>query len=262
MAILSQSSPWAVLDQPILRDRLKQLKIPIQLFDSFWLEDPQAHRHLTAVLEYRDGKIQLRPLDKNLGLPLVVEWGAGKIGFRMQRANHEAVVKAVIGRSKATLKIVDATAGLGRDSVILAAAGLQVTALERHPLVFTLLKDGWDRAQTHLEARDILSRLDIVQGDAQTELLAISTQEKPDVVYLDPMFPDSARGSAQVKKDMRLFRDIIGHDEDTESLLATALHCAQIRVVVKRPRKSDPIKGPKPSSQLLGKSNRFDVYAV
>ena len=66
--------------------------------------------------------------------------------------------------------------------------------------------------------------------------------------------------SALVKKEMRLFRPLVGDDLDAPALLAAALQLASHRVVVKRPRKAPPIEGIKPGYVLEGKSSRYDVY--
>ena len=66
--------------------------------------------------------------------------------------------------------------------------------------------------------------------------------------------------SALVKKEMRLFRPLVGDDLDAPALLQAALALASHRVVVKRPRKAPIIEGAKPSYALEGKSSRYDIY--
>ncbi|MCT1282181.1 class I SAM-dependent methyltransferase, partial [Pseudomonas aeruginosa] len=83
--------------------------------------------------------------------------------------------------------------------------------------------------------------------------------EAPQVIYLDPMFPHRDK-SALVKKEMRLFRPLVGDDLDAPALLQAALALASHRVVVKRPRKAPIIEGPKPGYSLEGKSSRYDIY--
>ncbi len=157
--------------------------------------------------------------------------------------------------------MVDATAGLGRDSFILAAAGFSVRAIERHPAIACLLWDGLDRARLSPDGAAVADRIVLQWGVAHDILHDLSEQERPDVVYMDPMFPERTK-QALVKKEMRLFRDLVGDDLDGESLLDVALQTARKRVVVKRPRKADAVAGRKPGYQLLGKSSRFDVYPV
>lgn len=213
-------------------------------------------------MEWADGCLQLRPLDSQLGQPVQVTLAGGKIGFRAQRAQHEMLVKAVMGRSKDKLSVLDATAGLGRDSMIMAASGLSVLALERHPLIYSLLTDAWDRAKTCAEIVDQPVDFAIQFGDAAVYMQNCTEQQRPDVIYLDPMFPENTRSTALVKKEMRIFRRIAGDDMDADDLLALALNVARKRVVVKRHRKAPVLAGRSPSHQVTGKSSRFDVYAV
>ena len=49
----------------------------------------------------------------------------------------------------------------------------------------------------------------------------------PDVVYLDPMFPHREK-SALVKKEMRVFQELVGADNDADDLLDFAYPLMQI----------------------------------
>ena len=98
----------------------------------------------------------------------------------------------------------------------------------------------------------------LLHGNA-IELMGSWIDEPPQVIYLDPMFPHRDK-TALVKKEMRLFRPLVGADQDAPALLAAALALASHRVVVKRPRKAPCIEGPKPSYALEGKSSRYDIY--
>lgn len=71
----------------------------------------------------------------------------------------------------------------------------------------------------------------------------------PQVIHLDPMFPSRDK-SALVKKEMRLFKPLVGADDDAPDLLAAALALATHRVVVKRPRKAPSIAGATPDLQF------------
>lgn len=173
----------------------------------------------------------------------------------------QMIAKAVGLRGGEPIHVLDATAGLGRDAFVLASLGCQVTLLERVPEVRALLADALKRAEAWGRAHDpgllpILERMQLVEADALECMPQISA---PDVVYLDPMFPPRSK-SAQVKKEMRVFHDLVGSDPDAADLLPAALDCARRRVVVKRPRLAPALGPEKPSHSLEGKSNRFDVY--
>lgn len=263
MSSPNHSPNWIVIDQPELRDRLVHLGIPGTWFEGHWSSQLGSEKlpRVMAVLEWRVGCLQLRPLDKVLGNPIKVDFLSGKTGFRSQRAHHEMIVKAVAGRTKGPLQVWDASAGLGRDSFILAAAGFSVVAMERNPVIACLLKDGLDRAQMNVQAAEVAERIAFYQRDSIAWLENGEYEQAPDVIYLDPMFPERTK-SALVKKEMRIFRELVGEDSDGEKLLHAALQTAIKRVVVKRPRKAPPVGALKPSHQLMGKSSRFDVYQI
>ncbi|MBF3116629.1 class I SAM-dependent methyltransferase, partial [Pseudomonas aeruginosa] len=104
----------------------------------------------------------------------------------------------------------------------------------------------------------IAARMRLLGGNS-ADLMRAWDGEAPQVIYLDPMFPHRDK-SALVKKEMRLFRPLVGDDLDAPALLQAALALASHRVVVKRPRKAPIIEGPKPGYSLEGKSSRYDIY--
>ncbi|MDH1109959.1 class I SAM-dependent methyltransferase, partial [Metapseudomonas otitidis] len=170
----------------------------------------------------------------------------------------QMIAKAVGIQPGIRPRVLDATAGLGRDGFVLASLGCEVHLIERQPLVAALLEDGLARAARDLDVAPIAARLHLLTGNAITRM-AEWTDEPPQVIYLDPMFPHRDK-SALVKKEMRLFRPLVGDDLDAPALLAAALELATHRVVVKRPRKAPIIEGPKPGYALEGKSSRYDIY--
>lgn len=171
----------------------------------------------------------------------------------------QMVARAVGIRGAIRPRILDATAGLGRDAFVLAALGCEVTLIERQPVIAALLADGLLRAQqAGGEVADIAARMRLLPGDA-IQLMEHWTGPVPEVIHLDPMFPHRQK-SALVKKEMRLFRPLAGDDLDAPQLLAAALQLASHRVAVKRPRKAPAIAGPAPSAELAGQSSRYDIY--
>ena len=61
---------------------------------------------------------------------------------------------------------------------------------------------------------------------------------------------------------MRLFRMLVGADDDASDLLQAALRCAKKRVVVKRPRNAPTLGGTKPSASVQSKNTRYDLLFV
>ena len=155
--------------------------------------------------------------------------------------------------------ILDATAGLGRDSFVLACLGCKVDMVERSSIVHALLEDGLKRANADDEIALITNKMSLTNQDSYEYISSIRIN--PEIIYLDPMFP-SREKSALVKKEMRIFKELLGTDEDSDKLLDISLAKAKHRVVVKRPRKSPHLMDKKPTYILEGKANRFDVYVV
>lgn len=182
--------------------------------------------------------------------------------LRHAGARSEDLARALGVGARRGLVVVDATAGWGRDSAVLAALGCEVTMIERQPVVCLLLADALARAAASGDARvrALAGRLRLLAGDARALLRGWSAAV-PDAVLLDPMFPER-EGSAAVRKQMRLFHGLVGDDADAGELLAAALALARHRVVVKRPRRAPPLPGPRPTHAIEGRSTRFDVYAL
>lgn len=176
------------------------------------------------------------------------------------RRGPELLLKA-LGGGKPRPSVVDATAGLGRDSAIMLGADYAVTMIEGNPVAAALLSDAIERLRAdpgyHARARP----LDLLKGRAEALLPELALAGRTDVVYLDPMFAASGK-SALVKKEMQLFQHLLGHGDDGSDLLEVALSAALYRVVVKRAIKAPPLAGRQPTLSVSGKAVRFDVYAL
>ena len=223
--------------------------------------------HFPATRTPPDTSVYLHYDEHGLSLHKRGEKGSVRVDFAGGAANHrrtqgggELIAKAVNRTARPT--VWDATGGLGRDSFVLAALGLDVHTFEQHPVVFALLQDGLVRAARSPETADIAARITLHCADAADTLPALAAQTgKPDVVYLDPMYPERQK-SAAVKKEMAYFHELLGlPDTDADAaLFQAARSVAAKRIVVKRPRLGVFLCGEKPAYQYTGKSTRFDVY--
>lgn len=207
----------------------------------------------------RDG-LQLVDLGPQAPGPVRVDFVGGAVAHRRLFGGGagQMIAKAVGVQSGVRPVVLDATAGLGRDAFVLAKLGCAMTLIERQPLVAALLEDGLRRAQADPEVALIVAQMRLLGGNA-IELMRAWQSAPPQVVYLDPMFPHREK-SASVKKEMRLFRPLVGDDDDASELLEAALALATHRVVVKRPRKAPSIAAMKPGYVLEGNASRFDIY--
>ncbi len=211
-------------------------------------------------LQLGEAGLQFAELGPQAAGAIRVDFVAGAVAHRrlFGGGSGQMIAKAVGIQPGVRPSVLDATAGLGRDAFVLAELGCQLMLIERQLLIAALLEDGLQRAKTDPEVATIIARMRLIQGDA-IALMQLWADEAPQVIYLDPMFPHRDK-TAQVKKEMRLFRPLAGSDDDAPALLAAALKLASHRVVVKRPRKAPAIAGDKPGYVLEGKSSRYDIY--
>jgi len=211
-------------------------------------------------LEVTQQGLQLRDLGPDAPGPVRVDFVEGAAAHRRQfgGGSGQMIAKAVGIQPGVRPQILDATAGLGRDAFVLASLGCQLTLMERQPIIAALLEDGLARGRQDAQVWPIIERMQLLAGNAIVQMQDWANPA-PQVIYLDPMFPHRDK-SALVKKEMRLFRPLVGDDQDAPALLAAALQLASHRVVVKRPRKAPIIEGPNPGFSLEGKSSRYDIY--
>lgn len=170
---------------------------------------------------------------------------------------RELLVKAARIKGVGRPVAVDATAGLGEDSLLLAAAGFEVTLCESDPVIAALLVDACRRGAQCEQLAPIVARMHVVERDSSRLLAALP--EPVDVVYLDPMFPGRTK-SAAVKKKFQLIHGLERPcDAEAErALMTAAMRAARRKVVVKRPVKGPYLAGVKPSHSLTGKAVRYD----
>jgi 16S rRNA (guanine1516-N2)-methyltransferase len=188
--------------------------------------------------------------------PVRVAFEAPEYLRRLGSAGKKSELVARAVRAGADRRVLDCTAGLGRDAFLLAYLGCSVTLVERSPVMFSLLEDGLTRASKLDQLAGAVSRTSLIQADALDVLGDFSGF---DVIYLDPMFPAKA-GSALVGGEMQVMQKFLGTDQDALSLLEAALNARPERVVLKRPARSDWRPPTQPDIQLKSRTNLFEVY--
>ena len=171
--------------------------------------------------------------------------------LKQGRLQQELLVKAARTKGIERPWAIDATAGFGEDSLLLAAAGFTVDLYEQD-CVIAALAAAVARMRLHAGEDSIAGLRHTAELIKQGELAA------PDVVYLDPMFPERTK-SAAVKKKFQLLHHLEQPCADEETLVEAALAVHPRKVVIKRPVKGPLLAGVKPSYQLAGKAVRYDV---
>ena len=169
----------------------------------------------------------------------------------------ELIVQAAkVKGDRTKMLAVDATAGFGEDALLLAAAGFHVRLYERNESIARLLEDALRRAAETPELAPVVARMELVCGDSIPALREM--RPAPDVILLDPMFPERTK-SAAVRKKFQLLHHLEEPCADGELLLAAAIAANPRRIIIKRPVKGEYLGGVKPSFSLTGKAVRVDV---
>ncbi len=169
-----------------------------------------------------------------------------------KQGGQELLIKAVAGEKKLK-KVLDLTAGLAIDAVFLSQSGFQVTAVERNPVLFFLLAHALKKT-----TRTDLKDLQFVFSDSLQFLKNLEVEHSFQVAYFDPMYPDKKK-SALPRKEMQIFRELIGQDEDSQDLLKLVLQKNFQRVIVKRPLKAEFLL-PGVVHSFKGTTVRYDLY--
>ena len=190
------------------------------------------------------------------GMVLRADFSALLPRLRPDRLGRELLVRAARVRGVEAPTAVDATAGLGEDSLLLAAAGFTVTMFEKDPVIAALLRDALERASADPALAPVAARMALVEGDSVAGLRDLGFS--PDVVFRDPMFPERTK-SAAVKKKFQLLHHLERPCDNEAELLGAALATRPRKVVIKRPPKGPLLAGAKPSYQVAGKAVRYDV---
>ena len=189
-------------------------------------------------------------------LSLTADFADSLARLRKNNLGGELLVRAAKGRDTlAAPTLLDATAGLGEDALLLAAAGFSVSMYEADPMIAALLADAMRRAREDPALREIVGRMSLTVGDSIAAMRALETP--PDVVYLDPMFPRRQKSGA-IKKKFQLLQKRQPPCTDGEELLAAALALGARKTVIKRPKGAPPLGGRRPSYTLMGASIRYD----
>ena len=216
-------------------------------------------------LSYKNERLNINLSANNECLSAAIDFIDGKSKHRRQYGGgkKQPLAKACGLDKHPKWRIFDATAGLGKDAFVLASLGGHVTLCEQHPALYSLLVDALSRAAKDDEVGAIVTHMSCVHYDAveYLDMVEKTPESRPDVVYLDPMYPDRKK-SAKIKKEMQILQALVGHTGDAENLLDQAIQTALHRVVVKRPKSADPLGHHAVSYTVSSVNTRYDVYVI
>ena len=187
--------------------------------------------------------------------PLKIDIQKGALGWRLARAQHETHLKKAIGKTDRPLRILDSTAGLLGDSMVMLALGHSVTAYEQSKILYTMLNNELNQLS---ETDSNLLNFQLINSN----VCETNFNEKSfDVIYFDPMYPEDKASSAR-RSDLKKINSILeieGLASDPESTFTYLRSIPKTKLIVKRPLKVDAFEG-SINYQIKGKSVRFDIY--
>ncbi len=183
------------------------------------------------------------------------DFSAMSARLRQSNLEHEMLVKAArLKDHKDAPRLLDATAGMGEDSLILAASGFLVDMYEQNEIIAELLRDAMDRALTDSMLKDIVSRMTLHVGDS---IKAMEEGATADVILLDPMFPERSK-SGLIKKKFQLLQKLESPCNNGDELLDAAIKACPKKIVIKRPAKGEKLGNINVDYSYPGKAIRYD----
>ena len=150
--------------------------------------------------------------------------------FHKRIDKNQEIIKAFKINKNSNLSILDTTAGMGRDSFILANFNSKVTMIERNKVIFFLLKNAIENSLKNENFKKILENIKLINEDS-IKFLKNNKLKNIDIIYIDPMFPKNNK--------KKLVKKII------------------VKRMIKSPTITETIK---PTYQIKGKLIRFDIY--
>ena len=174
------------------------------------------------------------------------------------RLHHEMLVKLAKTKTEHPVA-VDAAAGMGEDSFLLAAAGYEVYLFEQDAVIAALLRDALYRAGEDDRLREIVGRMHLSEGNSIELMPRLGIT--PEIVYLDPMFPPRKK-SGLIHKKLQLIQKLEQPCADERELFAAAAAMHPKKIIIKRPLNGAPLADRKPSYTVKGKAIRYDVVVI
>ncbi len=174
------------------------------------------------------------------------------------RLRHEMLVKIAKTKTEHPTA-VDAAAGMGEDSFLLAAAGYEVILFEQDAVIAALLRDVLRRAREDERLREIVGRMRLTEGNSIALMPRLGIT--PEIVYLDPMFPPRKK-SGLIQKKLQLIQKLEQPCANERELYDAAAALHPKKIIIKRPLNGALLAEKKPSYTVKGKAIRYDVVVL
>lgn len=183
---------------------------------------------------------------------LEIDFDSNKHDYNRNHKGSGELIARSLGIKEDIKTVVDLSAGLGIDAVLLAQIGFKVVSVERCPILIFLLHEAQKKTQ-----RKEIKEITWILSDSRIFLTDYKIKE-PTSCYFDPMYPEKKK-TALPRQEMVIFRELVGTDGDADSTLKLAVKKGFVRTSVKRPVKAEVLLEA-PDFQLASKLVRFDVY--
>lgn len=182
--------------------------------------------------------------------PLRLELDGAEVRQRCREGRKSLLARA-LGFKGGDYRILDMTAGLGRDLATCAMLGMQVEAYERHPLMFALLEDAWQHCEPTLQ-----QRIHLHFGAATP-----ASWQSVDAVLYDPMYPAPRKGSgAAPALELQRMRTLVGADSDVEACFQALREIPPRRLAIKRPPRGAHVELGRPDVDIKGGRVHWAIY--
>ena len=132
------------------------------------------------------------------------------------KAPHDALVSLLGKTPKA---ILDTTMGLASDSLVMAAAGNQVTALESQDVIYQTDDKQLEKAMRSIQA---------IKSDSLS-FLKSQADHSFDIIYADPMFSETIKES----ENLQAIKPLANGSRLTEEWLKEAKRVAREKIIIK-----------------------------
>lgn len=229
-------------------DFFKEKKlISFEQFSEFFPEEAEILKDSLELDVKFHIECQKLKLESPYSNPVFID-AANKLDYHKKHFYKKSLYKEPLARALGFKKghekpyVLDATAGMMGDCILMLAMGARVDLCERNPIAAALCINTIKN-----------NNLDInLYFGPATDL-----NLDPDVIYFDPMYAQK-NDKTRPKKEMQIFRDVVGLDLDAMKT-ARLLFRKSKRLVIKRSIKANPLLE-NPSMTISGKSTSYDVY--
>ena len=185
-----------------------------------------------------------------------IDFDNNKMDYQRKNISKKNILAKAIGLKSSPLRVLDLTAGLGIDAVHMSMLGCKVVSLERNPTLFALLDQAWKNS-----TRPEVKKIQFLHADAKEFLTSQGSnlQKDFDVIYYDPMYPEKKK-TALPRKEMKMFRELIGSDNDIDEVVECAIGTQIRRIVVKRPKNAETLKLRQKPILFAGTTVQYQVF--